>query len=75
MQCIVFAGGSLFAASHSTVDHVLEISLQEEEVHSKLTETERAIDKLQTLLNQTQEQLSRRLHMKEKVRHHFSRWQ
>ena len=51
----------------STMDMVLEISLQEEEVHSKLTETEKAITSLQELLQKTQAQLTKRQDMKRKV--------
>ena len=49
------------------MDEVLEISLREEEVHSKLTETENAIMSLEELLLKTQAQLDKRKAMKRKV--------
>ena len=49
------------------MDHVLAISLQEEEVHSRIVETEDAITKLQELMQRTQEQLTKRINMKCKV--------
>lgn len=49
------------------MDHVLAISLQEEELHSRIMETEEAISKLQELMQRTQEQLTKRINMKHKV--------
>ena len=49
------------------MDEVLEISLREEEIHSKLSETEAAISSLEELLQKTQAQLNKRKYMKRKV--------
>ena len=53
------------------MSEVLEISLREESVRQRLQETDVAINRLQDMLLQTQEQLNRRQEMKTKVKIYF----
>ena len=56
------------ATGEATLARVLAISLQENQVISKLTDTSTAIEKLERLLRETREQLDRRLAMKQQAR-------
>jgi len=55
------------ATGEATLARVLAISLQENQVISKLTDTSTAIEKLERLLKETREQLDRRLAMKQQA--------
>ena len=55
------------ATGEATLARVLAISLQENQVISKLTDTTTAIEKLERLLRETREQLDRRLAMKQQA--------
>ena len=49
------------------LDQMLAISVREEEVVLKIQETDRAVERLQAMLKETQQQLQRRLRSKDKV--------